>query len=778
MAAMVSKLFLKEVEDSSSGSTKQNPSMAPSSLVILRFAFQSLGIVYGDLGTSPLYVFYSVFPDGFSDREDLMGALSLIIYLLLLIPLVKYTFIVMRANDNGEGGTFALYSLICRHARVDTIPSQHWTDRMLTTYHQHRLDEKTVAGKTTRWLEGNCYAQKLLVLLVLFGTCMLIGDGILTPAISVLSSVGGIQVNKPHVSDDWVVALACIILVGLFCVQRFGTDKVGWFFAPAVFVWFLSIGLVGIYNTVKHDHVVLKAFLPVYIFRYFKNHQKTSWVSLGGVLLSVTGTEALYADVGHFTASSVQIAFPCFVLPCLLASYVGQAAYLSKHPVDVTQAFYRSLPDPLYWPVFVVATVAAIIASQATITATFATIKQAVALGCFPRVKIVYTSSKHLGQVYIPEINWILMILCIIITAGFRGTVQIGNAYGIAVVALMLVTTILMTLVMLVVWRTRIVFIVVFTSLYLALELVLLSSMLFKFGQGGWAPVVIAVFCLLVMFTWHYGTLKKYEVERQNKVPVSWILGLGPCLGLVRVPGIGFIYSELAHGVPSIFSHFMTHLPAIHSVVIFVCVKYLPVNVVPQEERFLFRRIGPKEFRLYRCVARYGYKDSHRRDDKFEDHLLTKLSLYIRQNCPSESSSAYEEGRIVQAPPESSYMANGQNTTDMQIAQDFLSEDSNMSKQSVEMMPTHSKRVRFCIQQVESESDDDEDVAFLQEARQAGVVHILGDVVIRAKPHSNVLKKFVIDYIYALLQRICREKSAALNIPHQNLFNIGQVYFV
>ncbi|KAI5076758.1 hypothetical protein GOP47_0008823 [Adiantum capillus-veneris] len=728
---------------------------ARSALVILSFAFQSLGIVYGDLGTSPLYVYHSIFPDGFTDREDLMGALSLIIYLLLLIPLIKYTFIVMRANDNGEGGTFALYSLICRHARVDTIPSQHWTDRMLTTYYQHSLDQKTVAGKTTRWLEENRYAQKLLVILVLFGTCMLIGDGILTPAISVLSSVSGIQVNKPHVSDDWVVAVACVILVGFFCVQRFGTDKVGWFFAPAVFVWFLSIGLVGIYNTVKHDHEVVKAFLPVYIVRYFKKHQKKSWVSLGGVLLSVTGTEALYADVGHFTASSVQIAFPCFVLPCLLASYVGQAAYLSKHPKEVTHAFYRSLPDPVYWPIFVVATIAAVIASQATITATFATIKQAVALGCFPRVKVVYTSSKHLGQVYIPEINWILMILCIVITAGFRGTVQIGNAYGIAVVALMLVTTVLMTLVMLVVWRTSIVFIVMFASVYLAVELVLLSSMLFKFGQGGWAPVVIAVVCLMVMFTWHYGTLKKYEVERQNKVPVSWILGLGPCLGLVRVPGIGFIYSELAHGVPSIFSHFMTHLPAIHSVVIFVCVKYLPVNIVPQEERFLFRRIGPKEFRLYRCVARYGYKDSHRRDDKFEEHLLTKLSLYIKQNCPSESSSAYEEGKIIQTPPESSFIADEQHTIDTQI--ELFSEDSSMSKRSVEIMtPTHSKR----------------------EARQAGVVHILGDLVIRAKPHSSVVKKFLIDYVYAFLRRICRENSAALNIPHQNLFNIGQVYFV
>ncbi|KAH7436205.1 hypothetical protein KP509_05G008100 [Ceratopteris richardii] len=752
---------------------------APSAFTTLRFAFQSLGIVYGDLGTSPLYVYHSTFPDGLTEKEDLMGALSLIIYLLLLIPLLKYTFIVMKANDNGQGGTFSLYSLICRHARVDTIPSQHWTDRMLTTYQSHVLDEKSVAGKTKHWLEENTYAQKLLVLLVLFGTSMLIGDGLLTPAISVLSSVGGIQVNKPQVNDDWVLALACIILVLLFSVQRFGTGKVGWFFAPAVFVWFLSIGLIGIYNIVKHDPVVLKAFLPTYIFRYFQGHAKKSWVSLGGILLSITGTEALYADVGHFTVSSVQIAFPFFVLPCLLASYVGQAAYLSKHPGDVTHAFYRSIPEPVYWPMFVVATVAAIIASQATITATFATIKQAVALGCFPRVKLVFTSSKHLGQVYIPEINWILMVLCIIITAGFRGTIQIGNAYGIAVVALMLVTTMLMILVMLLVWRTNLFFIILFATVFMAVELVLLSSVLFKFKQGGWAPLVIGGLCLAVMFTWHYGMLKKYEVEQQNKVPVSWILGLGPCLGLVRVPGIGFIYSELAHGVPSIFSHFMTHLPAIHAVVVFVCVKYLPVNIVPEEERFLFRRIGPKEFRLYRCVARYGYRDLHKRDDKFEDNLISNLSLYIMQNCPSESTSVYDEGSVSHV-VESPLLPDGQSTTGMQSIRELSSGTNSIEITS----PAHTsknttQRVRFAIEQVESETEvEDEDVAFLQEARRAGIVHILGDVVIKAKSHSNIGKKFLIDYMYALLQRICRENSAALNIPHENLLNVGQVYFV
>lgn len=749
-------------------------------LVTLRFAFQSLGVVYGDLGTSPLYVYHSTFPDGIGDKENLIGVLSLIIYSLTLIPLLKYAFIVMRANDNGEGGTFALYSLICRHTKVNTIPSQHPTDQALTTYSRHPVDDNSLAGKTKRWLEAKLYRQKLLVLLVLVGTCMLIGDGILTPAISVLSSVGGIKVNYPHLNDGWVVIIACIILVGLFSVQRFGTDKVGWLFAPVVLVWLISIGSIGVYNAIKHDSTVFRAFSPFYIIRYFINNKKKSWVSLGGVLLSITGTEALYADVGHFSPSAVQIAFTTLVFPCLLASYIGQASYLSKFPHDVDVAFYKSLPAPVYWPMLVVSTIAAIIASQATISATFSIIKQSVALGCFPRVKVVHTSKKFLGQIYIPEINWILMVLCIIITAGFRKTVQIGNAYGIAVVAVMLVTTVLMTLVMLLVWRTKVIVILIFSTVYLFVELVFFSSMLFKFDQGGWAPLAIAAVFLLVSYVWHYGTLKRYEFEMHNKVSMGWILGLGPSLGLVRVPGIGFIYTELAHGVPTIFSHFMTHLPAIHSVVVFVCVKYLPVNTVPQDERFLIRRIGPRELYLFRCVARYGYKDLHKKDDKFEDNLLQHLSYHIQENASSEANSISEEGNSVDPShmPEVSLTVRQENLSGSHLTQE-CSTDSIDSERSIELVPVQRRQiqhVRFAPRLEESELE--EELKFVQDGKEAGVVHILGDVVVRAKRDSHMLKKFAVDYIYAFLRRICRENSATLNIPHESVFNIGQVYYV
>ncbi|KAE9610610.1 putative potassium transporter [Lupinus albus] len=401
-----------------------------SALVLLRLAYQSLGVVYGDLGTSPLYVFYNTFPHGVKDPEDVIGALSLIIYSLTLVPLLKYVFVVLRANDNGQGGTFALYSLLCRHAKIKTIPNQHRTDEELTTYSRSTFQEKTFSAKTKRWLEENSTRKSAILILVLVGTCMVIGDGILTPAISVLSAAGGIKVIQPHISNGVVELVAVVTLVGFFSMQRYGTDRVSWLFAPIVLLWFLLIGGIGIFNICHYGSGVLKAFSPVYIYRYFRRGGKAGWTSLGGIMLCITGTEALFADLAHFPVSAVQLAFTLVVFPCLLLAYSGQAAYLMNNLNHAQDVFYRSIPERIFWPVFVVATLAAIVASQATITATFSIIKQALAHGCFPRVKVVYTSKKFIGQIYVPDINWILMILCIAVTAGFENQNQIGNAYG------------------------------------------------------------------------------------------------------------------------------------------------------------------------------------------------------------------------------------------------------------------------------------------------------------------------------------------------------------
>ncbi|PPD92742.1 hypothetical protein GOBAR_DD10302 [Gossypium barbadense] len=708
-----------------------------SALLLLRLAFQSLGVVYGDLGTSPLYVFYNTFPGKIEDPEDVVGALSLIIYSLTLIPLLKYVFVVCKANDNGQGGTFALYSLLCRHAKIKTIPNQHRTDEELTTYSRSTFHEQSFAAKTKRWLERHVSRKNALLILVLVGTCMVIGDGILTPAISVLSAAGGIKVDHPSMSNG-----------------------------------------IGIYNIWKYDSSVLKAFSPVYIYRYFRRGGKDGWTSLGGIMLSITGTEALFADLSHFPVAAVQLAFTVVVFPCLLLAYSGQAAYLMSNRDHVVDAFYRSIPDSIYWPVFIIATAAAIVASQATITATFSIIKQALALGCFPRVKVVHTSKKFLGQIYVPDINWILMILCIAVTAGFKNQNQIGNAYGTAVVIVMLVTTLLMTLIMILVWRCHWILVLLFTGLSLVVECTYFSAVLFKVDQGGWVPLVIAAAFLLIMYVWHYGTLKRYEFEMHSKVSMAWILGLGPSLGLVRVPGIGLVYTELASGVPHIFSHFITNLPAIHSVVVFVCVKYLPVYTVPEEERFLVKRIGPKNFHMFRCVARYGYKDLHKKDDEFEKKLFDSLFLFVRLESMMEGCSDSDEyslyGQQTERSREGLLNNNGNGNTITSYADTTISSvDSIVPVKS----PMQGSMTVRSSEHVSSQTETDE-LEFFNSCRDAGVVHILGNTVVRARRESRFYKKIAIDYVYAFLRKICREHSVIFNVPHESLLNVGQVFYV
>ncbi|KAL2494136.1 Potassium transporter 11 [Forsythia ovata] len=659
-----------------------------SAILLLRLAFQSLGVVYGDLGTSPLYVFYNTFPHGIEDTEDIIGALSLIIYSLTLIPLLKYVFIVCRANDNGQGGTFALYSLLCRHAKVKTIPNQHRTDEELTTYSRSTFREHSFAAKTKRWLEAHAFRKNALLILVLVGTCMVIGDGILTPAISVLSASGGIKVDHPKMSNDVVVLVAVFILVGLFSMQHYGTDKVGWLFAPVVLLWFLMIGGIGIFNIYKYDSSVLKAFSPVYIYRYFKRGGKDGWTSLGGIMLSITGTEALFADLAHFPVSAVQLAFTVIVFPCLLLAYSGQAAYLMQNKEHVIDAFYRSIP-------------------------------------------------------------------------------------GTAVVIVMLVTTFLMTLIMLLVWHCHWIIVLIFTGFSLVVECTYFSAVLFKVDQGGWVPLVISAAFLVIMYVWHYGTIKRYEFEMHSKVSMAWILGLGPSLGLVRVPGIGLVYTELASGVPHIFSHFITNLPAIHSVVVFVCVKYLPVYTVPEEERYLVKRIGPKNFHMFRCVARYGYKDLHKKDDEFEKKLFDNLFTFVRLESMMEGCSDSDE-----------YSLYGQET---QQSRDFLLQDNahtststiDLTFSSVDsIVPARSPLHMHNTVTSSGRQTEFDETEFLTSCRDAGVVHILGNTVVRASRESRIYKKIAIDYIYAFLRKICRENSVIFNVPHESLLNVGQVFFV
>lgn len=423
--------------------------------------------------------------------------------------------------------------------------------------------------------------------------------------------------------------------------------------------------------------------------------------------MCITGNEAMFADLGHFSVRSIQIGFTGIVYPGLLCAYAGQAAYLVKNPTTVSTVFYTSIPGPLYWPQFVIAVIAAIVASQAMISGTFSILKQSMALGCFPRVKIIHTSKIYEGQVYIPEVNYILMVACVAVTAGFQTTTLISNAYGIAVLGVMLISTMFLTLVMLMIWQTNLILVAMFLAVIGSVELIYYSAALYKFPQGGYLPLALAAVLLFVMYVWHYAHIRKYAYDVEHKVSDESIQSLFRDLNVNRVPGVGLLFSELSQGVPPIFSHFITILPSIHSIVVFVSVKYLPVSTVPVEERFRFRQVSLREYKMYRCVALYGYGDIRIGNVEFENELLDSLRQFI-------------------------------------------------------LNPT--------------ELEPQQEVDFLERARESCVVYLMGDSQVTARRGSSFFKKFVVNYAYLILKRNCRQGTTSLDIPDRSILQVTMKY--
>ncbi|MFQ6633135.1 hypothetical protein Gotur_012091 [Gossypium turneri] len=726
---------------------------------------------------------------GGGNEEAIFGACSLIFWTLTLIPLCKYVFILLAADDNGEGGTFALYSLLCRHANFSLLPNQQASDEELSAYRYGPSTHSNVS-LLKRFLEKQKRPRTGLLIVVLFGASMVIGDAVLTSAIAVMSSLPGLQYSGKKLSKGALLLLACVILISLFALQHIGTHKVAFMFAPIVMLWLISIFCVGLYNIIHWNPKVVSAIYPYYIIKFFRETGRDGWISLGGILLSITGAEAMYADLGHFTAVSIRLAFVFAIYPCLVVQYMGQAAFLSRNLHSIPNSFFESIPDPVFWPIFVVTTLSAVVGSQATITATFSVIKQCQALGCFPRVKIVHTSKHIYGQIYIPEINWMLMILTLSITIGFQDTTLIGNAYGLATATLMFITTFLVALVITFVWQKSIWISGMFLLFFGIIEGAYLSAALMKVPQGGWVPLVLSFIFMMIMYIWHYGMCLKYNFDMHNKVPLQWLLGLGPSLGIVRVPGIGLIYTELATGIPAIFSHFVTNLPAFHKVLVFICVKSVPVPYVSSDERFVVGRVCPRPYRMYRCIVRYGYKDIQRDDGDFENQLIQSLAEFIHMEagepefCTSEGS--FDRRMMV---TRSSSIQSGSTIIATEIEDCSESSSVQSSKSSAllslrsvyddENPPVRKQHIRFHLPANQiMDSAIQEELMDLIVAKEAGFAYIMGHSYVKARRSSSCFKKFVIDVGYTFLRKNCRGPSVDLNIPHINLIEVGMTYYV
>uniref|UniRef100_A0A453BWG7 Potassium transporter n=5 Tax=Aegilops tauschii TaxID=37682 RepID=A0A453BWG7_AEGTS len=439
---------------------------------------------------------------------------------------------------------------------------------------------------------------------------------------------------------------------------------------------------------------------------------------------------------------------------------MGQAAYLRKFPENVADTFYRSLPAPMFWPTFTVAILSAIIASQAMLSGAFAILSKALSLGCFPRVRVIHTSKHHQGQVYIPEVNFLMGLASVIITITFRTTTEIGNAYGICVVTVFSITTHLMTIVMLLVWKKNIIFILLFYVVFSSIEWIYLSSILSKFIQGGYLPFCFALVLMALMVTWHYVHVMKYWYELDHIVPIDEVTALLEKHNVQRIPGVGILYSELVQGIPPVFLRLVEKIPSVHSIFLFMSIKHLPIPHVAPVERFVFRQVGPREHRMFRCVARYGYSDGVEDSGQFARFLAERLKMFIED----ENAFAVEkpENEDTDSP---SGVSEGQ-TKPRKSARSVHSEEVIEPP-----MNNHVGRISsYSLQTIEEEKQ------LIDAEMKRGVVYLMGSANVIAGPESPTLKVVVVDYVYSFLRRNLAEGHKVLSIPKDQLLKVGITY--
>jgi KUP system potassium uptake protein len=534
-------------------------------------ALLALGVVFGDIGTSPLYAVKETFNAEHGiplNAANILGGLSTIFWALMIVVTFKYVTLIMRADNKGEGGIMALLALASSAVKS---PSRSHT---------------------------------VILLLGVIGAALFYGDAVLTPAISVLSAVEGLEVGTAAFKP-YVIPLAVIVLVTLFAFQRHGSAVVGALFGPVCALWFLSLGAVGVYNIFQNP-MVLWALNPIHALGFVTGHSFASFVVLGAVLLAFTGAEALYADMGHFGKRAIRIAWFGLVLPALVLNYFGQGALLIANPGAIANPFYYAYPAWALYPMIALATAATVIASQAVISGAYSVTKQAVQLGFLPRLNIQHTSVKQIGQIYIPSINWILLISVLLAVIGFGSSSNLASAYGVAVAGTMLIDTILTFFVIRYSWGIPVIVAAISTGFFIFVDMAFFSASLLKIFEGGWFPVLVGAAIFVLMVTWRRGREILIARLRQSSVPLEAFLDSLMRSPPVRVAGTAIFMTSTPGSVPHALLHNLAHNKVLHERVVFLTVIIKDVPWVPPNERVDIQDLGNNCFQL---TVHFGFKD-------------------------------------------------------------------------------------------------------------------------------------------------------------------------
>ena len=539
---------------------------------LFTLSLAALGIVYGDIGTSPLYTLNTIFTAGMHpvplNQENILGILSLIFWSLMIVVSFKYVVFIMHADNKGEGGIMALLSL--------------------------------VLGK----LGKNGRRRATILMLGLFGAALFYGDGVITPAISVLSAVEGLQVVSP-LFKSYVIPMTLGILFALFFFQRRGTASVGALFGPIMCLWFLVLALFGIRSILSEPHV-LGAFNPVHGMLFLEKNPEIGFLSLGGVVLALTGAEALYADMGHFGRKPIQLAWFGFVLPALLLNYFGQGALLIHDPKAIANPFYLLAPHWALFPLVLLSTVATVIASQAVISGAFSMTSQAIRLGYAPRMETQHTSEEEIGQIYVPGINWTLLLAVTALVLGFRTSSSLASAYGIAVTGTMTVTSLLAFIVVRRLWGWGLIRGALLILPLMTIDLAFFGANLIKVEEGGWFPLVLASVIFTLMTTWKQGRVLLAERMKRESIALEpFVESLSPD-SVVRVSGTAVFLTANPEGVPHALLHNLKHNKVLHERVVILNVLVQEIPHVPVDERIEYRDL---QNGFHRMIVRFGFKD-------------------------------------------------------------------------------------------------------------------------------------------------------------------------
>ncbi len=540
-----------------------------SSVAALTLA--AIGIVYGDIGTSPLYTLRAIFHHEHGlplNTPNILGIISLIFWSLTIIVSLKYVTLVLRADNRGEGGIMALMALATNSVT-----------------------------KASRW------HFPLLVIGVL-GATMFYGDSVITPAISVLGAIEGLEVAAPGMSH-YVVPLAVVVLVLLYSVQRHGTAGIGRFFGPVMLVWFITLATMGVINIIATP-VILNALNPYHALHFMLENKLLAFVALGAVVLAITGAEALYADMGHFGRKPIRLAWFAIAYPALVLNYLGQGGLLINDPGAVENPFFHQLGTWSVIPLVILSTMAAVIASQATISGTYSMTKQAIALGLLPRMRILHTSESEIGQIYIPAVNWLQLAIVLIAVIGFGSSDGLAGAYGIAVTATMMATTILTFFVTRYRWHLPLAVCVGATGFFLVIDVLLFSSTTLKLLHGGWFPLLLGTILLTLMLTWKRGRELVFENLEKHAIPLDAFMESLFVAPPARVPGTALFLRGESDGVPHALLHNLSHNKVLHERVVFLTVHMREVPWVPAEEQVKVVELGHNCFQL---DVQYGFKD-------------------------------------------------------------------------------------------------------------------------------------------------------------------------